>query len=176
MTNVGPNAPHGPLNGSGPNVHVFESSLPVGCSRAVNVHVCHLKNFTTAANTILYPPGQTPPPTPPCQVPFLRIWIFLASSKKKCSSLLLLLWLIPPYLKSHYGGRCVFAVGCHGNELFSPWKGPQVLTITCSGNKSSLLYPSAPPPNKKRVVLLRTRRAFNLFSSEKRVGAALDAA
>lgn len=64
MTNVGPNAPHGPLNGSGPNVHVFESSLPVGCSRAVNVHVCHLKNFTTAANTTLYPPGQTPPHPP----------------------------------------------------------------------------------------------------------------
>lgn len=113
-----------------------------------SVHVCHLMNFTTAANTTLYPPGQTPPP---CQVPFPRIWMFFsnifpASSKKKYPSLLLLLWLIPPYLKSHYGGRCGAAVGCHGNELFSPWKGPQVLTITCTGNKSSLLYPNAPPP------------------------------
>lgn len=39
MTNVGPNAPDGPLNGSEPNTHVFDSPLPVcsGCSRAVNV-------------------------------------------------------------------------------------------------------------------------------------------
>lgn len=39
MTNVDPNAPDGPLNGSEQNVHVFESSLPVGsgCSRAGNV-------------------------------------------------------------------------------------------------------------------------------------------
>lgn len=28
MTNVDPNAPDGPLNGSEQNVHVFESSLP----------------------------------------------------------------------------------------------------------------------------------------------------
>lgn len=87
VTNVGPDAPDGPLNGSEPNVHVFGSSLPVG---SVNVGqsgivACHLKNFTTAANTTLYPPGQTPPPIQNMDMFFL--YIFPASSKKEhCSA------------------------------------------------------------------------------------------
>lgn len=66
-------------------------------------------------------------------------------SIKECSALLLLLWVIPAYLKSYYGGLCGFAVGCHGNE---PWRRPQVFTITCTANQPPLPYPNDPQLTK----------------------------